>query len=276
MKRPAFQFYPGDWLRDTALRSCSIAARGLWIDLMCFMHDGQPYGHLAVAGQPIPGPKLAQMVGLKYARFLALIQELEQAKVYAKSDSGALYSRRMVRDESVRGKRAAGGFMSLAHPNTPKPKGTLQGIPIRIEEGSSAGPPPAVAVASAPARERERALATPSSEAALWVEALCEEWSRAYQGTPPRARIAKHIEPLIDLYGPARVQANWRNYLAATDAKRASPAWFAEQFGAWETPQGSHPPMPAKPPATKMVAEVTPSGRQHLVEVPIDDPRPPA
>jgi len=31
-KRPAFQFYPGDWRRDTALQSVSLAARGLWIE----------------------------------------------------------------------------------------------------------------------------------------------------------------------------------------------------------------------------------------------------
>ena len=46
MKRPSFQFYPGDWLHDTGLRACSLAARGLWIDIVCFMHQAEPYGHL--------------------------------------------------------------------------------------------------------------------------------------------------------------------------------------------------------------------------------------
>lgn len=48
VKRPAFQFYPGDWLRSTDLRSCSVGARGLWIDMICLMHEGTPYGHLKV------------------------------------------------------------------------------------------------------------------------------------------------------------------------------------------------------------------------------------
>ena len=48
MKRPSFQFYPGDWLRDPALRACSLAARGLWADVLCYMHQGAPYGHLAL------------------------------------------------------------------------------------------------------------------------------------------------------------------------------------------------------------------------------------
>ena len=48
-KRPAFQFYPESWRTDAELRSCSLAARGLWIDLMCVMHQCKPYGHLVLA-----------------------------------------------------------------------------------------------------------------------------------------------------------------------------------------------------------------------------------
>jgi hypothetical protein len=50
VKRPAFQWYPGDWRRDTALQSCSIAARGLWVEMLNLMHDGEPYGHLTAGG----------------------------------------------------------------------------------------------------------------------------------------------------------------------------------------------------------------------------------
>ena len=53
MKRPSFQFYPSDWLRDTALRSCSMGARGLWMDMICYMHEGNPYGYLKVGDKVI-------------------------------------------------------------------------------------------------------------------------------------------------------------------------------------------------------------------------------
>lgn len=59
MKRPAFQFYPGDWQRDAALRSCSVPARGLLIEMICIMHDAEPYGHLRVNGKPITVPTQA-------------------------------------------------------------------------------------------------------------------------------------------------------------------------------------------------------------------------
>lgn len=39
MKLPAFQFYPGDWMKDPELSMCSPATRGIWIDLLCAMHE---------------------------------------------------------------------------------------------------------------------------------------------------------------------------------------------------------------------------------------------
>jgi len=36
-KRPAEQFYPGDWLKDPAVRLCCPATRGIWIDLLAYM-----------------------------------------------------------------------------------------------------------------------------------------------------------------------------------------------------------------------------------------------
>jgi hypothetical protein len=62
-KRPSFQFYPSDWRNDAGLRLCSISARGLWMDMMCLMHDGEPYGHLTVMGRPIVPEQIARLVG---------------------------------------------------------------------------------------------------------------------------------------------------------------------------------------------------------------------
>lgn len=38
-KAPAFQFYPGDWLKDPDLSKCSPASRGIWIDCISAMHE---------------------------------------------------------------------------------------------------------------------------------------------------------------------------------------------------------------------------------------------
>ncbi len=39
MKLPSFQFYPGDWMKDPALRSVSLEARGLWMDMLCLLFE---------------------------------------------------------------------------------------------------------------------------------------------------------------------------------------------------------------------------------------------
>ena len=36
------KFWWGDWQNDKALRLCSIGARGLWMEMLCIAHEGEP------------------------------------------------------------------------------------------------------------------------------------------------------------------------------------------------------------------------------------------
>ncbi len=109
MKRPSFQFYPSDWLRDTGLRTCSVGARGLWMDMICFMHEGNPYGTLKVGNKVILPPNLAVMVGATLLDVEGWLEELESAGVFDRGAEGEIVSRRMIRDEYLRNIRAEGG-----------------------------------------------------------------------------------------------------------------------------------------------------------------------
>jgi hypothetical protein len=126
MKRPAFMFYPGDWLHDVALRMCSLGARGLWIDLMCVMHQGTPYGHLALQKngdrRVISASDLAHMLGGNLKEVQALLDELENAAVFSRTPEGTIYSRRMVADEKLRETRASCGVRSQDNPHVPRPR----------------------------------------------------------------------------------------------------------------------------------------------------------
>jgi hypothetical protein len=109
MSRPSFQFYPKEWIWDLELRQCSAAARGLWADLMCLMHEGEPYGHLTA-----PLDLILRITGLTEEVYTALLAELETERASGKrvayrTEEGAIYSRRMVRDEARRGVLAANG-----------------------------------------------------------------------------------------------------------------------------------------------------------------------
>ena len=109
MKRPSFQFYPSDWRKDPALSSCSLAARGLWIELMCIAHEASPYGYLAINGKPMTDAQISRMVGVSPAVLNKSLMELEEAGVFSRDDSGVIFSRRMVKDEHIRSIRASAG-----------------------------------------------------------------------------------------------------------------------------------------------------------------------
>lgn len=121
MRRPAFQFYPADWRKDPALSACSLAARGLWIELICIAHESERYGHLAINDKPMTVQQIARMVGESPATISKLIAELESAAVFSRSEDGSIFSRRMVSDEHIRNVRAEAGRLG-GNPNLLKQK----------------------------------------------------------------------------------------------------------------------------------------------------------
>lgn len=161
MKRPSFQFYPGDWLRSTDLRSCSVPARGLWIEMLALMHEGEPYGHLKVGKKPIDGQTLARMVGAASDEVEAWLAELEHAGVLSKSGS-TIYCRRMVRDEEFRQKRAEYGQLGAEYGILGKDHGIKGGRPRNppytpVSE-TPVKPPPASASASSSSSSNQKPL----------------------------------------------------------------------------------------------------------------------
>jgi hypothetical protein len=97
-KQPWFKFYPQDWRGDAKLRMCSIAARGLWAEMLCVMHEADPYGHLMIEGKPVVNRQIASLAGISVSECGKLMCELESAGVYSRTDDKIIFSRRMVRD----------------------------------------------------------------------------------------------------------------------------------------------------------------------------------
>lgn len=135
MKRPAFQFYPGDWRKDVELRACSLAARGLWIDLMCVAHDCEPYGHLVLNGKPMTMQQIAGQIGIPAAQVKKLLDELIENGVARTTEEGVIYSKRMVDDERIRNARAEGGKAGAKHGAKGAEHGVKGGRPPKHEGG---------------------------------------------------------------------------------------------------------------------------------------------
>ena len=79
------------------------------MDMICFMHEGSPYGHLKVKDKVILPPNLARMCGLTLEETQGFLAELHDAGVYDTAEAGCICSRRMIRDEHLRNVRAEGG-----------------------------------------------------------------------------------------------------------------------------------------------------------------------
>jgi hypothetical protein len=102
MRRPWFKFYTSDWRGDAKLQGCSIAARGLWIDILCMMHEVKPYGHLLIDGKPPSYYRISQLVKADYRVVKNLMAQLKKAGVFTGDITSGITSRRMVRDEAKR------------------------------------------------------------------------------------------------------------------------------------------------------------------------------
>lgn len=136
-RRPT-NWWWSDWMADRGVRSVSLAARGLWIDMLALMADGNPVGHLTEPnGKRMSPSTLARQIGADPEEILPLLEELNDHGVYSRTKGGLIYCRRMVRDERrsrvARESGALGGNPALLasrgkkKENPPLDKGAAKG-----------------------------------------------------------------------------------------------------------------------------------------------------
>lgn len=198
MKRPSFQFYPSDYRSEQSLRLCSLAARGLWMEMICLMHDCEPYGYLTLNGKVYPPPLLARITGTSVEEVEALLAELEGMGVFSRTEEDVIYCRRMVRDERNRQVRAVGGFKALDHPNVPKrkqaediPSPQTEGIPSRNTFDST---PSSSSSSSSSKEERSRSQSSRSRRSDCDEDFLAELQAKpAYQGLDVKRAYSKMV-----------------------------------------------------------------------------------
>jgi hypothetical protein len=97
---PFFKFFPGDWQSDERLRLCGLAARGLWVEMLCLMWRSPRRGYLETSpGVAVTDIQLSRLIGETPRVIASLIGELELAGVFSREErSGVIYSRRIVKD----------------------------------------------------------------------------------------------------------------------------------------------------------------------------------
>jgi hypothetical protein len=150
---PWIKFSPAAWRGDQGLRAVSLAARGLWIDCLCIMHEAKPYGHLVLNGEPVDDGTLARITGATVDEVQALMAELRQAGVFGLTSKGVVFSRRMTKDHAraQKGRRAANKRWAQASDDVEQseaPNGLANAKPlaqeVKTKEDREEKPPPSV------------------------------------------------------------------------------------------------------------------------------------
>lgn len=145
------------------------------MDLMCVMHEGEPYGHLATHAGAMSVSYLANYLGIRRSVLVSCMNELEKHGVSSVNSAGFVYSRRMVRDEELRQRRASGGPLSVNNPNVPRSK---KDIHQGSGEGSNAVPSPSSSSSSS--------SSTSNTEEQIHTAAAAAECE-----TPPALKLVK-------------------------------------------------------------------------------------
>jgi hypothetical protein len=107
--RPADLWFWDDWFASADIKLCTLAAQGLWINLLGLCSRSKPKGTLSINGKQIGSKEIAIFIGRSESEIIPLMAELEGYGVYSKLSDGTIINRRMYRQSEIRQKRAEAG-----------------------------------------------------------------------------------------------------------------------------------------------------------------------
>ncbi|GAB3838676.1 hypothetical protein [Hymenobacter jeollabukensis] len=265
MKLPAMQFYPGDWHKDQGVQALDLMQRGAWFELLLMMHDSDERGVLLVNGQPMPDAVVARRLGLDNQTANQILTILLTYGVASRRESdGALYCRRMVRDERLRQIRQEAGrkggnprllnqtdkqIPTTGDKQMPTPSFSSSLSPSGSEEGAADAAPPAKPVRklsgatklpsrgqgrAAPASEAKRRPAAPPVLSEVQAYAA-EQYPASSEAQTEAAAFHDHFQsngwrvggktPMVDWQAAFRGWMRRRaNFQPATAAPNATPS----------------------------------------------------
>jgi DNA-binding Lrp family transcriptional regulator len=212
MKKPYSKFFWSDWRNEMSLKLCSLAARGLWMEMMSIMGISERVGFLQIGGKPITNEQLAIMSGVSLETVKPLLDELESNGVFSRDDKGVCYCRRMAREADAFEKAREYGKHG-GNPALKKPEARIK----KLE-------------ATDPLRE---GVNPPVKDKITWLTPYNEVWKAKYQADMPFIKSAKPLQTLLKTFNEQEICRGLKKYLDATDVQYASIAGFASKAGAW-------------------------------------------
>ena len=136
-KLPAIQFYPADWRKDPGVQSLTFHERGVWLEILCLMHESPRRGYLLLpSGKPMSDEVLSRVIGLDKQILTGTLTSILECGVADRDiETGALKNRRMVRDDELRHIRSESGKKG-GNPNLLKQKANQNTTTLDKQSGN--------------------------------------------------------------------------------------------------------------------------------------------
>lgn len=107
--RPATLWYWKDWFADVEVMTCSLAAQGLWINMLGIMSMSEIRGALIMAGKQMDNKSLAAFVRTSEEETSLLLEELESHNVFSRLPDNTIINRRMYGERQLSEIRSEAG-----------------------------------------------------------------------------------------------------------------------------------------------------------------------
>lgn len=193
------KFYWSDWASDPRLKLCSLAAQGLWMQLLCIAAQNDPIGYLSIADRPLGVTDFARLIGVSETELGDRLEELERNRVFSRDRTGRIYSRRMVNDAKKAAEYVKWGKMG-GNPTLGKGSSNLPGVNPPNKPKHKPHKPSANSKVEGPnspsnLREAKNDFLGPKEVRQAFEAQLGDDWCRSYldhcgwQDVPERALI---------------------------------------------------------------------------------------
>jgi hypothetical protein len=110
---PAMPFYFGDWRKSPEIRALDLDVRMIWFEMLGLMWESTERGYLTLNGKAVITPVIAKMLGIDITTLEKALQQMEEFNVFSRRSDGAIFSRKMVRDEEKRKAKSRAGLQGM-------------------------------------------------------------------------------------------------------------------------------------------------------------------
>lgn len=110
---PAMPFYFGDWLKCPEVRALDLDVRMVWFEMLGLMWESTERGYLTINGKPVSDSVITKILGILPDVLDRALRQMEEYGVFSRRDDGAIYCRRMIKDEAIRQAKSKAGKQGM-------------------------------------------------------------------------------------------------------------------------------------------------------------------